>query len=80
MTRALFALGRAQWSAAWRYHPVVFVLAAQFVLLGVIRALDKPEALGGVFTSRRAAALIGTNSMLLVAVWIYRRAAGQIPL
>jgi hypothetical protein len=80
MTRAVFALGRAEWSAAWRYHPVVFVLAAQFVLLGVLRAIDKPEALGGWFTSRRAALLIGTNAALLIGVWVYRRAAGQIPL
>jgi hypothetical protein len=81
MTRAALSLGRLELPAAWRYHPWVFALAAQFLLFALLRAVHTSR--GAVVLAgwnRRAQTVIWANLGALVAVWAVRYVTGAIPL
>jgi hypothetical protein len=77
MTRGLLAIGRADWSDAWRYHPWAWALAAQFVVFMVMR-VRQPARTVVVSPKRTQRFLIG-NIGALFAIWVIRYATGAIP-
>ncbi|MCP3912174.1 MAG: DUF2752 domain-containing protein [Actinomycetia bacterium] len=76
MTRATGRVLRGDWSAAWRQHPLVFVVLAQLAV-GALAV-----AHGGGWRDRLhrylSPLLIG-NVAVFVGVWALRLAQGEIP-
>jgi hypothetical protein len=79
MTRAVLALGRAEFGDAWRFHPLSFVLVGQLVLFTGLVATNRRAAFGGWFTAARGNWLIGVHAALLVLVWLVRWRIGALP-
>jgi Protein of unknown function (DUF2752) len=90
MTRAALALGRGDWSVANRYHPWVWFLAAQLVVLAVaqlasIRSIQSPRTSGladrvrNMFFSASGQRVFLLNGVGLIVLWIVRMATGAIP-
>jgi hypothetical protein len=80
MTRAVLAVGRADLAEAWRFHPAVYVVVAQFAVFTALSLAGRPAGLRGWFTSDRATWLLGTNSLVLIVVWMIRWRTGAIPI
>jgi Protein of unknown function (DUF2752) len=80
MTRAVLAFGRADWSAATRFHPWVWLLVAQFALFAVVRSVRLEGRIAQVFIGRDGQRLLMFNVLGLLGLWGFRMATGAIPI
>ncbi len=76
MTRATGRVLRGNWSAAWRQHPLVFLVLGQLVVVAVAYSH------GGWWRDRLhrylSPFLIG-NVAVFLGVWVLRLSRGEIP-
>ncbi len=78
MSRALLALGGGDWARAIELHPLAPVLALEVFLLWVLWGLVEARRISS--PSRRALVTwLGVNGAALVALWLWRLAAGTLP-
>ena len=78
MTRALVHLARGEWVAMWLMHPMAPVLMLQSGLaaLAWIFLRDRGQRLLRIIGLR----LVMLNAMAILALWVWRLAAGTLPL
>ncbi len=80
LTRAVLALGRADWSTATRYHPWVWLLAAQFPVFAVVRMFAMSGGVAMVFLGKAWQWLLLFNAFGLLFLWAFRMQSGAIPI
>ena len=78
VSRALLALGRGEWASALALHPLAPLLVLEAFLLWLL--WGSVEARRSSWPSRTAIlGWLGVNGAALVALWLWRLAAGTLP-
>jgi hypothetical protein len=78
MSRALLALGRGEWARAIELHPLAPVLVLEAFVLWLLWGWVEAGRIS--WPSRRTLiAWLGFNGAALVALWLWRLAAGTLP-
>lgn len=78
MTRAFGSLAHGDWAAAWRLHPLSFLVAAELAGGWLLWGLGAWRG-AAVLSRSRVDALLLANAALLVTVWLVRAATGTLP-
>jgi hypothetical protein len=79
MTRALVALARGDWAAAWALHPFSLLLAVQAGAAWVTSGWELLRGRRPVFPSRLVTAALVGNGAGMIALWLGRAATGTLP-
>ena len=78
MTRAAASLVRGDWGAAWAYHPLIYLLAAEAIAVTAIVGLVRRGRLGLTW-QRHGVWWLAAHIPLLLGVWVVRLVSGTLP-
>lgn len=78
LTRAGGHLLRGQLGASWAQHPYIVFLAAQLPIVGLTWIAGSAKVKARLFGAKGK--ILAVNAVLLLGIWVFRLASGEIPL